>query len=76
MVTAEPTPPDAPDRADTHVYSSAREPRRVAAEAVRTVLRTFCADYKVIKTAELRRLAKVIEERERREKTEKTRKTT
>ena len=63
-------------------YSSAREPRRVAAEAVRSVLRTFCrgsleelltglVDHNVIKPAELRRLAKVIEERERREKTRK-----
>jgi predicted transcriptional regulator len=65
------------------IYSSAREPKRVAAEAVRTLLRTFCrgsleelltglVDHKVIKSAELRRLANVIEERERREKTRKS----
>ena len=50
------------------LYSSAREPRRVAAEAVRSVLKKFCrgsleelltglVDHRVVDSAELRRLA-------------------
>jgi len=59
------------------LYSSAREPRKVAADAVRTVLRNFCrgsleelltglVDQRVVDRAELRRLAERIEAREER----------
>src|ERR1700683_5386434 len=58
------------------VYSSVREPRKVAAEAVRNVIKTFCrgsleelltglVDHRVVKSAELRRLAERIEAQER-----------
>ena len=63
------------------VYSSAREPRRVAAEAVKTVIKNFCrgsleelltglVDHRVIDSAELRRLSARIEaeDRKRRKK--------
>ena len=63
------------------VYSSAREPRRVAAEAVKTVIKNFCrgsleelltglVDNRVIDSAELRRLSERIEaeDRKRRKK--------
>jgi BlaI family penicillinase repressor len=54
------------------VYSSSREPRKVAAEAVRSALRNFCrgsleelltgmVDHRVVDSAELRRLAEKIE---------------
>ena len=54
------------------LYSSAREPRRVAAETVRGVLRNFCrgsleelltglVDHRVVDSTELRRLAERIE---------------
>lgn len=59
------------------LYSSVREPRKVAAEAVRSVLRNFCrgsleelltglVDHRVVNSAELRRLAERIEIEERR----------
>jgi BlaI family penicillinase repressor len=63
------------------VYLSAREPRKVAAEAVRSVLKKFCrgsleelltglVDHRVVNSAELRRLAERIEVQEKkREKT-------
>jgi BlaI family transcriptional regulator, penicillinase repressor len=58
------------------LYSSAREPRKVAAEAVRTVLKNFCrgsleelltglVDHRVVDSAELRRLAERIEVHEK-----------
>jgi len=58
------------------VYSSAREPRKVAAEAVRSALKNFCrgsleelltglVDHRVVDSAELRRLAEKIEVREK-----------
>jgi len=58
------------------LYSSAREPRKVAAEAVRSALRNFCrgsleelltglVDHRVVDSAELRRLAEKIEVEER-----------
>jgi BlaI family penicillinase repressor len=61
------------------LYSSAREPRKVAAEAVRNVLKNFCrgsleelltglVDHRVVDSAELKRLAERIELQERREK--------
>jgi len=61
------------------LYSSAHGPRKVAAEAVRNVLRNFCrgsleelltglVDHRVIKTAELRQLAAKIDAQERRRK--------
>jgi BlaI family penicillinase repressor len=61
------------------VYSSVREPRKVAAEAVRNVIKTFCrgsleelltglVDHRVVKSAELRRLAERIEAQERKGK--------
>lgn len=61
------------------LYSSAREPRKVAAEAVRTVLKNFCrgsveelltgmVDHRVVDSAELRRLAERIEAQERKRK--------
>jgi BlaI family transcriptional regulator, penicillinase repressor len=61
------------------LYSSAREPRRVAAEAVRNALKTFCrgsleelltgmVDHRVVDSAELRRLAEKIEAQEKRRK--------
>ncbi len=64
------------------LYSSAREPRKVAAEAVRNVLRNFCrgsleelltglVDHRVVDSAELKRLA----ERDRSSKRERGRKT-
>jgi BlaI family transcriptional regulator, penicillinase repressor len=61
------------------LYSSVREPRKVAAEAVRNVLKKFCrgsleelltglVDQQVIDSAELRRLAERIETQEGRRK--------
>lgn len=61
------------------VYSSAREPRKVAAEAVRNVLKSFCrgsleelltglVDHRVVDSAELRRIAEKIEHEERKGK--------
>ena len=61
------------------LYSSAREPRRVAAEAVRNALKTFCrgsleelltgmVDHRVVDSSELRRLAEKIEAQEKRRK--------
>jgi len=61
------------------LYSSAREPRKVAAEAVRNVLKNFCrgsleelltglVDHRVVDSAELRRLAERIEVQEKRRK--------
>jgi predicted transcriptional regulator len=54
------------------IYSSSRDPRRVAAEAVRNTLRSFCrgsleelltgmVDHRVVDSAELRRIAEKIE---------------
>src|SRR5215813_13389663 len=54
------------------LYSSAREPRKVAAEAVRSVLKNFCrgsleelltglVDHRVVGSAALRRVAERIE---------------
>jgi len=61
------------------LYSSAREPRKVATEAVRTVLKNFCrgsleelltglVDHRVVDSAELRRLAEKIEIQEKKRK--------
>jgi BlaI family penicillinase repressor len=61
------------------LYSSVREPRKVAAEAVRSVLRNFCrgsleelltglVDHRVVDSAELRRLAERIEVQEKKRK--------
>lgn len=61
------------------LYSSAREPRKVAAEAVRNVIRSFCrgsleelltglVDHRVVDSAELRRLAERIDLQEKRGK--------
>jgi predicted transcriptional regulator len=61
------------------LYSSAREPRKVAAEAVRNVLKNFCrgsleelltglVDHRVVDSAELRRLAERIEQQEKKGK--------
>jgi BlaI family penicillinase repressor len=61
------------------LYSSAREPRKVAAEAVRNLLKNFCrgsleelltglVDHRVVDSAELRRLAEKIEVQEKRKK--------
>ena len=61
------------------LYSSVCEPRRVAAEAVRGVLKNFCrgsleelltgmVDHRVVDSAELRRVAERIELEERRRK--------
>jgi predicted transcriptional regulator len=61
------------------LYSSAREPRRVAAESVRNALKTFCrgsleelltgmVDHRVVDSGELRRLAEKIEAQEKRRK--------
>ncbi len=58
------------------LYSSARESRKVAAEAVRGLLKNFCrgsleelltglVDHRVIDSAELRRIAEQIEVQER-----------
>jgi BlaI family penicillinase repressor len=58
------------------LYSSAREPRKVAAEAVRSALKNFCrgsleelltglVDHRVVDSAELRRLAEKIEVKEK-----------
>ena len=58
------------------LYSSAREPRKVAAEAVRSALKNFCRgsleelltgleDHRVVDSAELRRLAEKIETQEK-----------
>ena len=58
------------------LYSSAREPRKVAAEAVRSALKNFCrgsledlltglVDHRVVDSAELRRLAEKIEAQEK-----------
>jgi BlaI family penicillinase repressor len=58
------------------LYSAAREPRKVAAEAVRNVLKNFCrgsleelltglVDHRVVNSGELRRLAAKIELQER-----------
>ena len=60
-------------------YFSTREPRKVAAEAVRAVLKNFCrgsleelltglVDHRVVDSAELRRLAESIELQEKRRK--------
>lgn len=64
------------------LYSSAREPRKVAAEAVRNVLKKFCrgsleelltglVDHRVVDSAELRRLAERIEVQDHKAKTRK-----
>ena len=63
------------------IYSSVREPRKVAADAVRNVIKNFCrgsleelltglVDHRVIDSAELRRLSARIEaeDRKRRKK--------
>ena len=61
------------------LYSSAREPRRVAAGTVRNALKTFCrgsleelltgmVDHRVVDSGELRRLAEKIEAQEKRRK--------
>jgi BlaI family penicillinase repressor len=61
------------------LYSSAREPRKVAAEAVRSALKNFCrgsleelltglVDHRVVDSAELRRLAEKIEVQEKKRK--------
>lgn len=61
------------------LYSSAREPGKVAAEAVRNVLKKFCrgsleelltglVDHRVVNSAELRRLAERIEVQEKKRK--------
>src|SRR5262245_1385422 len=61
------------------LYSSVREPRKVAAEAVRGVLNNFCrgsleellmglVDHRVVDSAELRRIAEQIEMQERKRK--------
>jgi BlaI family penicillinase repressor len=61
------------------LYSSAREPRKVAAEAVRSALKNFCrgsleelltglVDHRVVDSAELRRLAEKIEVEEKKGK--------
>jgi BlaI family penicillinase repressor len=61
------------------LYSSAREPRKVAAEAVRSLLVNFCrgsleelltglVDHRVVDSAELRELAERIEAQDRRRK--------
>ena len=58
------------------LYSSAREPRKAAADAVRNVLKNFCrgsleelltglVDHRVVGSAELRRLAARIEVQEK-----------
>jgi BlaI family transcriptional regulator, penicillinase repressor len=58
------------------IYSSVREPRKVAAETVRNVLKRLCrgsleelltglVDHRVVDSAELRRLAERIEAQER-----------
>ncbi len=58
------------------VYSGVRQPRRVAAEAVRDILKRLCrgsmeellagmVDHRVVKSSELRRLAEKIEELDR-----------
>jgi predicted transcriptional regulator len=58
------------------LYSSAREPRKVATDAVRSVLKNFCrgsleelltglVDHRVVDSAELRRLAAKIEVQEK-----------
>ncbi len=57
-------------------YSVVRQPRKVAAEAVRDILKRVCrgsmeellagmVDHRVVKSSELRRLAEKIEERDR-----------
>jgi predicted transcriptional regulator len=61
------------------IYAGVRQPRKVAAEAVRDILKRFCrgsmeellagmVDHRVVKSSELRRLAEKIEERELEEK--------
>ena len=61
------------------VYSSAREPRKVAAEAVRTALMNFCrgsleelltglVDHRVVDSGELQRLAEKIAIQEKKRK--------
>jgi len=61
------------------LYSSAREPRKVATDAVRSVLKNFCrgsleelltglVDHRVVDSAELKRLAAKIEEKEKKRK--------
>jgi len=58
------------------IYSSVREPRKVAAEAVRSALKNFCrgsleelltglVDHRVVDSAELRRLAEKISVQEK-----------
>lgn len=61
------------------IYSGIRQPRKVAADAVRDILKRFCrgsmeellagmVDHRVVKSSELRRLAEKIEERDLEEK--------
>jgi len=61
------------------LYSSTREPRKVAAEAVRNVIKKFCrgsleelltglVDHRVVNSTELRRLAERIDTLEKRRK--------
>ena len=68
------------------LYSSAREPRKVAAEAVRNVLKNFCrgsleelltglVDHRVVDSAELRRLAERIQLQEEKVQEKKRNKT-
>lgn len=63
------------------VYSSVSQPRKVAANAIREILKKFCrgsleellagmVDHRIVKVSELRRLTKKIEARERRSRTE------
>jgi predicted transcriptional regulator len=58
------------------LYSSVRQPRKVAADAVRDILKRFCrgsmeellagmVDHRVVEASELRRLTEKIEARER-----------
>jgi BlaI family penicillinase repressor len=58
------------------LYSSARPPRKVATDAVRSVIKNFCrgsleelltglVDHRVVDSTELKRLAAKIEEREK-----------
>lgn len=61
------------------LYSSVREPRQAAADAVRAVLKNFCrgsleellaglVDHRLVSGAELRRLAEKVERQERKGK--------
>jgi len=62
------------------LYFSAREPRNVAAEAVRSILKNFCrgsleellaglVDHRVVDSSDLRRIAEEIDRQERKGKT-------